>query len=490
MTSRKVNELRKNAKFDEALELALENFANDPDNVWNKRALAWVHYEFLKKAQIENNLDDYIKNLKAIRLLKLSDSDTMLFDSCAWSIGKLLYHSKNVSPESLENIFKVIDTYHFSKPGDSYSFLMKSFNTHANDWSGFVEFTNWWGLDNFEQKDYKKFDLENGKKIPSLVESVFISISKQLLKRNNSDEIQRFIPDIKGLCANHKDMQYPPYYLAKLLLVIGDIEEFWKIFLPFARKKQKDFWVWDLLSETYEHDSKAHLACLCKALACGAPDKFTINVRNKLAESLVHRQLFKEAKYEFEIIIQTRKNEGWFVSEKHLACQNYIWWKSTDSVKSNLSFYTKYIPLAESLLYQDIPEELLVVERVNEAKKVIHFVVSKTKSGCIYYGNFNISPNRGDVFSVRFNSVNHLSKSNFYQVKNLSLSEKQMPEEVAKNISGILTVKPGNSFGFVQDVFVSDQLLQENQLKHNQHVAGMAIVRFNKLKKNLGMECH
>lgn len=486
MTSQKVTELRKNAKFDEALELAQENLANDPDNIWNKRALAWVNYEFLKKAQLEKNLDDYIKNLKSIKLINLPASEVMLFDSCAWSIGKLLYHSKNVSPEIPEKIFKVIDTYHFSKPGDSYSFLMKSFNTHAGNWSGFVEFANWWGLNNFEQKDFQKYTLENGKKIPSLVESVFISISRQFLQRNNIAEIERFIPVIGNLCKDYKDMQYPPYYYAKLLLALGDKENFIKAFLPFLRKKQKDFWVWDLLGEGLKDEKESYRACLCKSLLCGAPDKFTINVREKMALEMIIMQKFGEARCELETIIQTRKNEGWPITEKHLKYQNHPWWKSGESVKSNMGFYSKHASMVESLLYRDMPEELLVVEHVNEARKVLYFVVSKAKSGYIYYGNFNIYPKRGDIFAVRFDMTQSPTKSNFFQVSSLVLSEKRMLEEVTKSISGNIKIKPGNSFGFVQDVFVSDQLVREYQLEHGQYIEGVAVIKYNKMKKAWG----
>lgn len=487
MPSKLISRLRKEGKTEEALAHIQVYMADHADDFWFKRACGWVYYDLLKTSMEEKRIDVFISYLIKISDLSLTDKSEMLFDSVAWQTGKLLMSAESIANHDLDLVFQNIRYYNFTKPGDAYSFLLKSFKKHGEHWPYFPDFMVWWKVGNLHDGDFEIFKTPGGKKIPSLAESVCITLSKNLLTNPiDKNKIKAHIGFVADLSEHRKEMQYPPYYYAKLLLALGDKENFIKAFLPFLRKKQKDFWVWDLLSEGLKDEKEAYRACLCKSLLCGAPDKFTINVREKMALEMIRMQKFGEARYELETIIQTRKNEGWPITEKHLKYQNHPWWKSGESVKSNMGFYNKYASMAESLLYQDIPEELLVVEHVNKAKKVLYFVVSKTKAGCIYYGNFSVSPNRGDVFSVRFDTTQSPTKSNFYQVISLVLSEKRMLEEVTKSISGNIKIKPGNSFGFVQDVFVSDQLVRENQLEHGQYIEGVAVIKYNKMKKAWG----
>ena len=49
MSFKEIKELRQAGRLEEALQLAKQAIEGDPENIWNKRAAAWVYYEFLKK---------------------------------------------------------------------------------------------------------------------------------------------------------------------------------------------------------------------------------------------------------------------------------------------------------------------------------------------------------------------------------------------------------------------------------------------------------
>jgi hypothetical protein len=477
MSFKEVNSLRKSGSLEEAFQMATADLQNEPNDIWSKRAMGWVYYEFVKKAVEINNITDFLVHVGEINALKLPEDETMLSDSLAWQIGKLLYANKLAEPD-LNKLFELIKTLSFSYPANQYSYMMKAFSKHGLEWNGYLDFVEWWGLSNFQQDDFVEFITEKGNKIPSTVESVYIKISKKLLiQPYNLDTIRVFVPKIAKVAIEYKKMQYPPYYYAKLLIALGDKKNFMQAFLPFARKKQKLFWVWDLMSNVFETDSKEYFSCLCKALSCGAPDKFTINVREKFAKVLGIRNMLPQAKYEYIKILETRKNEGWVLNEKHFGWLKDIWWDKTEASDSNTSLYNNNIEEAMLLLNADTPEDIVCVEHVNNDKKIINFVVSKNKYGFASYSSFNIKPKTGDVFAVRFEEKID-NKSNFYKVITINNTKNQPSSEIHRNIEGNLEIMPGNSFGFVNNVYVPPQLIEKYKLVNSAFIKGIAINKY------------
>ena len=51
MSFKEIKELRQAGKLDEALQMANQALETEPENIWNKRAAAWVYYDFLKQTK-------------------------------------------------------------------------------------------------------------------------------------------------------------------------------------------------------------------------------------------------------------------------------------------------------------------------------------------------------------------------------------------------------------------------------------------------------
>ncbi len=485
MSFKEVNSLRKSGDLEEAFQMATADLQEEPENIWAIRAIGWVYYEFSKKAVENDDKADFLNHLEKIKILKLPPGETMLADSLAWQIGKLLYRNR-INPSHLDRLFKLIKDLPFSKPKEQYSFMIKAFGKYALEWDGFLDFVEWWDLSNFQDADYVEFVTEKGNKIPSTVESVYIKVSKNLLvKPYDLDAIRAFLPKIAKVANTYKNMQYPPYYHAKLLIALGDKQHFMEAFLPFARKKKNDFWVWDLMGEAYVHGSTEYFSCLCKSLACGAPDKFIINVREKLASVFVARKMLPEAKHEYNKIIETRKKEGWPLTKKHQDWPSQHWWQQTTAARSNTGIYESNGQTAMSLLFANTPEEILCVEFVNPEKSVINFVVSKQKYGFTSYRGLNIKPKAGDVFAVRFADKTD-DKSSFYKLLSISETDKVPPAETYKKTEGLLQIRPGNSFGFVNNIFVPPQLVKKHELQNGASIKGIALQTYNSRRREWG----
>ena len=212
MSFKEVKELRKAGKLDEALKLAssdLQNveehhkelwkdsytveelielnpgikssendnsgklkFSVPADILWAKRALAWVYHDFLKKYSNPASFDSFKENLVKIKELQLPEDEKMVFDSCAWQTGSLVFalqKEEHVDYIKINVLFTLIQDFQFSKPSDAYSFLYKAFHKGYQNWSGYIDFADWWGFENFRSEDYLKEEY-NGKKIMALAE--------------------------------------------------------------------------------------------------------------------------------------------------------------------------------------------------------------------------------------------------------------------------------------------------------------------------------
>jgi len=486
MSFKEVTQLRKSGQLQEAFDMATKDLEQNPNDKWNKRAIVWIYYAYLKKAQESNNINDFLVQIENIKELNLPETESFIFDSVAWSIGKLLFANNQMAPHVLNTIFNQIKDFAFTTPKDSYSFMLKAFKKHAAEWEGFIDFIDWWKLDNFKEEDYNKYTLDNGKQIPSLVESVYIAMSKKLLTEPyNIEKIESFLSKISGVCNSHPQMQYTHYYHAKLLIASDNKKRFLKAFLPFAKKKQRDFWVWELLSEIYNKSSDEYFSCLSKSLSCSAPDKFTINVREKIANVFISKQMLAEAKYEFQSIIKTRQKEGWPLKNNQLAWQSLPWWNNTEANKNNNTVYSKNISLANSLLFANTKEEIAFVDYVNNEKNVFNFIVSKQKYGFSSFKPFDIKLKKGDFLAIRFVEKED-EKSNFYKILSVRKTNELPQQEIYKEIEGKFIISQENSFGSIKNIFVSPQLIQKLKLQNGDMINGFALKKYNTKRKDWG----
>ena len=91
MSFKEIKELRQAGKLEEALQMANQALETDPDNIWNKRAIAWVYYDYIKKFAHPESYDLFKENLIKIKDLQLPEDEKMLFDNCAWQIGRMVF---------------------------------------------------------------------------------------------------------------------------------------------------------------------------------------------------------------------------------------------------------------------------------------------------------------------------------------------------------------------------------------------------------------
>ncbi|SDZ92816.1 DUF7017 domain-containing protein [Bizionia paragorgiae] len=498
MPAKEIKELRQSGRLDEALAMAKEELNAQPDNIWCKRNISWVYYEFLKKNVREVNVDGFIENLIKLKDLNLPEEEVMIFDTSAYQIGSMLFKIQKTEPVDFSKVNQIFDNireFHFTKPSESYSVLMNAFQKGAQNWSRFLDFADWWGLENFMPADYQSEEYNN-RQLSALVDKVYGSYCKKLIEGEpkdafgairevNKEKVQQFLPQLDAIIEKHPEYKYLPYYKAQMLMSLGNKEDVLDAFLPFAKQKQNDFWVWGLMAEIFTDDKDLEFACYCKALSLRTPNEFLIKTRQAFTKLLVERALYAEAKTELKNIIAVRESKGWRIPNDITNLTGSSWYAKTKAHANNKELYNKNRAKAEELLYCNIPELVVAVEFVNQHKNILNFVKNQSLHGFFNYEGMLNNPKIGDVLKVR---IEPIGNEGFYRALTIKTIEVQSMEDVPaiKEVSGALKIPEGKNFGFLDGVFIPPDVVELNKLSNDDKIKVRSILSFNKSKNDWG----
>lgn len=125
---------------------------------------------------------------------------------------------------------------------------------------------------------------------PSLAEDIAKMIGKaaKACFGCKKDETQEGVPDLEwaisfleDVYSRFTDDEWADYRIGKLLVWSGDYERGKKRVLPVVRKKQTEYWAWDLLGDLMPEKRKC---CVARALACNADEKYTKAIKREASE--------------------------------------------------------------------------------------------------------------------------------------------------------------------------------------------------------------
>jgi hypothetical protein len=268
------------------------------------------------------------------------------------------------------------------------------------------------------------------------------------------------------------------------LLALGDKEDMLSALIPFARKKQNDFWVWEILAEAVQSDPEKDFSCHCRALLCNSPEEMLVGARQKMAEAMVQRGLHDEAKTEIEQILKVKETQGHKVPAIVSNWMAQPWYAASKSLGSNKSFYRNHTQEAEDVLFGDLAEELVFVEFVNSDKGMLNFIASEEKFGFFKFDRFLKKAHPGEVLSVRFNNG---AKGGRYTVLTCKKSSNDaFKSQFQRELEGTVKIKPGTSFGFLGDAYIHSSLVEKYKLVDGQNFKGQIRKTYDSKKEKWG----
>lgn len=427
-----------------------------------------------------------MKELVELDLLTV-EADSMIFENILWKLAEYFRNISEERVEEIDRIFSVFCEYSFL-PSKGYSFLLKSV-LRFEAWSHQVAFFEWWNMDKFLKEDYQPFQLENGRKIMSLVEQTYIAYSKALLKLGDKEKMQIFLPKIELLTDEYPDMMYPGYFCGKLMLALGtEREEALDTIMPFVRKKQAEFWVWQLLGDLYEEEKDIQLACLLYASHCRTQETFLGKVRMKLVSIYVSREDYPRAKFHLDKLVRCYMQQGWRLPFEVQNWMKEAWVQNVIADKTDGVDYKKYIT---AILARGANDSIAVVTYVDSVRKRVFLVYGKEKKTCVRFTDLGLWAKIGLLVNLKWISGSD-SRLDVVGAEVIKLSDlKDCP--YIRFIEGGIERRSGNPFAFVRANGLSCYIRPEEVRRHNLNdgdcISALIVLDYNKKKDVWDWSC-
>jgi len=228
----------------------------------------------------------------------------------------------------------------------------------------FIAFLRWWDVNNLQSDDFERFTPEDAdRSFDSRVEHIIRAIHKSAPAEQNADNIKWAASFVGQHFENFPEQEWFPYYYGKLLVQTGDLKNARELILPIVRKKRSESWAWRTLGETFpDGEEDKRLACLCRAALCKMQNEGFVWRRHFfLGKLLLRMGRLPEAKYETAKAIAIRTAQGWSVPSELAEMEAAQWYQDVELQPDNDGIYRKYAPLAEEIIYADLPDLKAVV---------------------------------------------------------------------------------------------------------------------------------
>lgn len=470
---------------------ALDRYEANPSNSQTIRALGWVYADLLKEASGSTNTNRVLRGLALIADFSMVD-DARWRESVGWSLCRFLLRHKpeTLSLGPLAEVISKGSAFIPAGPGLLRSIWWKALLRHRAtgiDWLGLFVQHDW--ADSFRPEDelpesYSDVKTAESRSVRPLVEGVVQAVVRQLLQGVllPNELVDPWLTRLADLSRRHPDWDFLPYYHARLLFRLDRTMEAMQVFLPFARLKKNDFWVWSLLAEFVAPQQVS--ACYARALTLKVPEAFLVKVRQKMAAWLIVENRWADAKVEIDRLVQTRQANQW-----PLPVEVQQWMNDSRYTQAEITpfgqWYDAMIPLAENLLWADCPEVIALVTSIDATGKYVNVAIDERTSGSFPVGKFKLKPVVGDRLALRYQLPEKNSRPQL-QVHVATVTEASPTHLQTRILTGPLRVVDGKGFGFVGDIFVSADLLTGSMNLADTLVTVEAFTSWDSVKQKSG----
>lgn len=493
MAFKQVMEMRKKGNNAEAYEMALNDYQQEPENEWTKRALSWCLFDSLKANASVAQKDLFLKKLTEVRDLNLPAEEKMFWNNLTWPINSIVRDCSKMQFLPMDVLLALFDTikdFPFVKPSKEYSVLLSAFMTLKDKWNKFIEFCDWWDFENFRKEDYEQDTLPNGRRMPcSMAESAYIAYAKHLIAKGDKEAIHSFLPKLQELSDKHPEMQYPNFYIGKLLLALGNTgKETLDVLLPFVRKKQNEFWAWQLLAEALENDEEKYMACLLRAVNCNTKEQFLPNIHFILAKAFKQMHYYADARFHLEKYFEIKVEAQTKISFEARKMSNEKWF--AEAVNQKASYNLDYMTITNEIIFSDIQEKYAVVSHVNRDKRIANFIYGKGEEGYLKYDRFLKKLSVGDFVKIRIRDISSERRMNIFSIR---LVKDCFETDYLKKVDGVVSTNRSNTAYFVNSdndsFYIPADLFSQTNVKNGENVKAVVLYSYNKKKDTWGWIC-
>lgn len=353
LTPYEIAVLRKQGHLDEAYSAAKDALATSADNQNELlRLLGFIVCDQLKSLAGAASAS-FLAKLKDFSDLHIPESEMMIYNSLLWNLRAFVvdeHKSDEDITHGMDTLFDLTRPMPIRRQSDAFSAFVGAVLHHAGAWSRLGEWALWCGFDGLQPKDFQSFTTQDNKRLMSLAEQLDCKIGKYLLSDNHRQQIVDFLPTQEQFAAAHPDYTYPPYYLAKMYIAVGELQKAQSTLIPFMRRKAHDFWVWELMAEATP-DIDMQLAFYCKALTCKTKEGMNIGLYQAAAVAFARSGDYNTARYLIDRACQIRQAHKWAIPRTLQEMMRQSWY-ATAQPRLDKARVAEYTARAEAVCPQ------------------------------------------------------------------------------------------------------------------------------------------
>lgn len=470
---------------------ARSRYDADPANPGAIRAMGWAMANVLKDVSGKPDLqpDRMLKGLSLLVDFPMDTTDERWRESVLWSVNRFLLRSKpgQLSLISLAQIVRDSRAFLPQGPSLGRSVWWKALLRHSAvgiDWLGLFDELGW--ENKFRPEDEISETYGDGKSASPLLESLLQAVVKQLLQTIPLTEelATPWLERLSTLAIKHPDWSFVSYYQAKLLLKLDQPEKAMLVFLPFARRKMNDFWVWGMLADLLPETAvEKRLACFGRALTLRTPEPFLVKIRQRLAELLVKLNRWDNARAELDRIVQTRRENNWPIPVEVTRWLNDPLY--TQAIPPTKSWYEQLRLVADAVLYEDNSEVVALVTGFDPSGTYCNIAIDDRTTGSFPCQRFGLRVKIGDRLAVRYEQRTRNGRQQLH-ILTASVTSSECTNLTIRRVSGPLHVPSNRNIGFVEDVFIPADLVASNRPLLGKAVTIEAIESWDNRKSKMG----
>lgn len=298
-----INSLRKSGQLEEAYQRAQQALQNAPTDLSLRRAMGWVLYDLLKRL---------------LGTVKEDEEDGS---------------EQTAAQVDLRRVHKYFAEYRqLGLPREDtliHSLMLRlAAKAQRAGWWGFIEFVQWWGLENLTEDDRKAGQSQDGRTLPSLEQSVLYALGRAAKEAEQLDTLRWVSGVLTEAQARYRDDVWIIRSLALLDARLGNDEQAHQRMLAVLRRKPREWWLWKEMGEMLER-SNPEEAIMCYYRACELMrDKpKLVSVYQKLAQLLASRGRYEEAAWFVEQAYRHRAQQGWKIPLDLLQMRQTDWFQ-------------------------------------------------------------------------------------------------------------------------------------------------------------------
>lgn len=403
--------------------------------------------------------------------LHLENSDNPeLNNKVVWPVRALLLNWKRdgiYDEEALSLIADALKSITFVTPHRYYSVLMDAVTSlkdgSGNPWIGYVDFAEWWGMENFLPEDFERVRIHNGQIIPSLAERAYTAYVKSLLARlekgEKREEAEAFLHELDLLAETHPEFRNTGYYKAQILKLLGRNQEAAEAAREFVKRRRHEFWAWSMLGDLVD-DDELKFSCYCRALMCKADPAFLVKIRRKAAPMMAARGDYGNARKEYEFVAMTCERHHWHIPEDVQQAMETEWYQTAQPEYNNFNYYRAHSGPAEDFLLGDVPEKAIIIVKYNPQKATCSFITDQRERGFFSTRKMTTQFADNQIYMARL--PEGVDTKGPTKVLSLSKVNDVTPFEgiFFRRLRAELNIRPGQTFTFIDDIYVDGTLVQ------------------------------